>query len=278
MSTGKSIPFSVCMSVYKNDNADDFLTALRSVTLRQTMPPAELILVIDGPISEQLEHTIEVFSKEYTSLTLIRFAENKGHAAARQAGIDASHYNMFAIMDSDDIACPDRFEKELAFMLKHPNIDVVGGQIEEFDTNEENIVSRRIVPQTDEDIKSYLKYRCPMNFMTIMARKEAVMKVGGVIDWFCEEDYFLWIRMAQNNCIFANLPTILVSVRVSDALYSRRGGWRYFKSERAIQKYMLQHHMITWPQYCFNVIGRFIIQVCIHNKFRGFLYKKLLRQ
>ena len=55
--------YSVCMSVYKNDNAAHFLTALRSMS-RQTIPPDEIVLVVDGPIGERLEGIIAQFSKE----------------------------------------------------------------------------------------------------------------------------------------------------------------------------------------------------------------------
>lgn len=278
MKESTHIPFSVCMSVYKNDKAEDFLTALRSVTVRQTVSPNELILVVDGPIAENLEQQINIFQQEYTTLQVIRLATNQGHATARQTAIDAAQHSLVAIMDSDDIARPDRFEKQLAFIANHPEVDVVGGQIEEFDTDEQHIVSKRIVPQTDEAIKQYLKARCPMNFQTIMARKEAVIKVGGVIDWFCEEDYYLWIRMVQNDCRFANLPDTLVSVRVGDALYSRRGGWKYFASERGIQRYMLRNNIIAFPRYVYNVLGRFVIQVCIPNQLRAFIFQKLFRK
>jgi glycosyltransferase involved in cell wall biosynthesis len=266
------------MSVYKNDKAADFLVALRSVTVHQTVSPDELILVVDGPIAENLEQQIATFQQEYSPMQVIRLATNQGHAAARQTAIDNAQYPLITIMDSDDIARADRFEKELAFMENHPEVDVIGGQIEEFDTDEQHIVSKRIVPQTDEDIKQYLQSRCPMNFQTIMARKEAVMKVGGIIDWFCEEDYYLWIRMAQNDCSFANLPDTLVSVRVGDALYSRRGGWKYFVSERGIQRYMLKHRIITCPRYIYNVLGRFVVQVCIPNQLRAFIFQKFFRK
>lgn len=271
-------PLTVCMAVYKNDNAEDLLTALRSVTLSQTVPPAELVLVVDGPVPESIEQAIDTFSKEFVPFIVIRFAENRGHAAARQAGIDAASNPLIAIMDSDDISRPDRFEKELAYLTSHPDADVVGGQIEEFETDKEHIISKRVVLLTDEDIKHYLKSRCPMNFQTIMAKKESILKVGGVIDWYCEEDYYLWIRMVQNGCVFANLPDTLVYVRVGNGMYARRGGWKYFTSERGIQRYMLSHRIITLPRYVYNVIGRFVIQVCIPDRLRAFIFQTLFRK
>lgn len=118
-------PYSVCMSVYKNDNAAHFITALRSMS-QQTIPPDEIVLVVDGPIGESLENTIVQFSKEYAALKVIRFAENRGHAAARQAGIDNANNELM--------------------------IDVVGGQIEELIGESHNIVGISIVPKESEEI------------------------------------------------------------------------------------------------------------------------------
>lgn len=270
-------PYSVCMSVYKNDNAAHFITALRSMS-QQTIPPDEIVLVVDGPIGESLENTIVQFSKEYATLKVIRFAENRGHAAARQAGIDNARNELVAIMDSDDIAVPNRMEQQLDFMSRHPNTDVLGGQIEEFIGETNNVVGRRVVPTGNKEIKRYLKSRCPMNLMTILCKKSAVLSVGGFKDWFCEEDYYLWIRMSLAEKRMANVDTTLCHVRVGEEMYQRRGGWKYFKSERGIQRYMWQHHLITYPRYCYNVFIRFLVQVAMPNKMRGWVFRKFARK
>lgn len=273
----KHIPFSVCMSVYKNDDPSDFQTAIRSVTVQQKIQPDEVILVADGPIPETLQQVITSFSKEYKPLRFIPLETNQGHAIARQTAIEASRYEWVAVMDSDDIALPDRFEKQLEYIASHPDIDVIGGQITEFAYRPENIIGSRIVPCSDAGIKQYLKSRCPMNFVTVMLRKQALVNVGGLIDWFCEEDYYLWIRMAIAGCTFANLPTPVVNVRVSNGMYQRRGGWKYFWSERGIQKFMLRHRIISLPRYCYNVLGRFAVQVLMPDNVRSFIFQKFFR-
>lgn len=272
------IPFSVCMSVYKNDNPKDVLTALRSISKDQTVRPTEIILVVDGPIPQELDKTISDFSKGYATLTLLRLEANQGHAVARQTAIETAACEWIAIMDSDDIARPDRFEKQLHFLAANPEVDILGGQIEEFIGSPDNIVGKREVPLQDNDIKHYLKARCPMNFVTIMAKKQVLENAGGIIDWYCEEDYYLWIRLALQNAVFANCPETLVDVRVGAEMYQRRGGWKYFKSERGIQRYMWKHHLISFPRYVYNVLGRFVVQVLMTNKVRSFVFQKLFRK
>ena len=117
-----------------------------------------------------------------------------------------------------------------------------------------------------------------MNFVTVMYRKSAINHVGGFIDWYCEEDYYLWIRLAQAGYDFANLPDNLVNVRVGKEMYKRRGSWKYFKSEAKLQGYMLRHGIISLPRYCFNVAGRFAVQVAMPNKLRGFIFQKIFRK
>lgn len=117
-----------------------------------------------------------------------------------------------------------------------------------------------------------------MNLVTVMYRKGDIQRIGGFMDWYCEEDYYLWIRLAQNNYQFYNIQKNLVNVRVGKEMYSRRGGWRYFKSEARLQWYMLCNGVICFPRYAINTMGRFVVQVLMPNKIRGFVFQKLFRK
>jgi glycosyltransferase involved in cell wall biosynthesis len=269
--------FSVCISVYKNDNPTEFRSAFDSI-INQTVPPSEIVLVEDGPVSGELELLVKEIESQIEILKVIRLPKNVGHAGARQAAMNAATNDLVAIMDADDISVNNRFELQLKAYTLRTDSAVIGGQIKEFVGEQTNVVGERIVPENDKDIKAYLKSRCPMNFVTVMYRKSAVENVGGFIDWYCEEDYYLWIRLAQQGYKFYNLPDNLVNVRVGEEMYQRRGGWRYFKSEARLQRYMLNHHIISLPQYLYNVIGRFVLQVAMPNKIRGVIFQKLLRK
>lgn len=270
-------PFSVCMSVYRNDNPIHFLTAIRSV-INQTIPPNEIVLVIDGPIPEELRNAINTVKSEIENFKIIPFAENKGHAAARQAGVDNASNDLIAIMDADDIAVENRFEIQLKTFEEHPDVSVVGGNISEFIENTDNVVGKRICPESNKEIIGYLKARCPMNLVTVMMKKSDVLKVGGFIDWYCEEDYYLWVRLALNGYKFYNIQENLVNVRVGRDMYKRRGGWKYFKSEAKLQKYMWQNDIIGLTRMCYNILGRFVVQVAMPNWLRGFVFQKLFRK
>lgn len=267
--------FTVCMSVYKKSKPDEFLAAFNSI-IHQTAPPNEIILVIDGPISKELESEIDSL-RSNESLKIIKLPENKGLGNALRIGVENASNDLIARMDSDDISLSNRFELQLNYFIQHPNTDVLGGQVTEFIDTPDHIIGKRIVPLNNKEIYAYMKKRCAMNHPSVMLRKEAVIYAGNYQDWFLNEDYYLWIRMMSNKCKFANLDQILVNLRVSNGLYERRGGWSYFKSEAGIQVLLHKYHFISWFREIYNIFLRLIIQILLPNRVRAFIYQTLLR-
>ena len=269
------MPFSVSMCVYGKDDSAHFQDAVNSI-LDQTVKPSEVVLVVDGPVPQELDSVINNFESNPV-FNVIRLPQNMGHGVARRTGLDNCKYDFVALMDADDLSIRNRFELQLQEFEKNPNLDIVGGNITEFVDNPENVVGKRIVPGSDLQIKAYLKKRCPMNQVTVMFKKTSVQKVGGYIDWYCDEDYYLWNRMYLANMTFSNVPKILVNVRVGRDMYQRRGSWKYFKSEAKLQWFMFRNKIISFPTYLYNVIIRFCLQVLMPNKLRGVIFQKFAR-
>lgn len=270
--------FSVAMSVYKNDNSIHFKRALDSITELQSIVPNEIVLVVDGPVGDALNEVIENVSEKYDIFNIIRLPENKGLGNALNVAVKNAKYEYIARMDSDDVCEKNRFEQQLSFFSKHPEVDIVGGNISEFIETEDNIVGHRVVPKDNLSIVEYMKSRCAMNHVTVMYKKDVVEKAGGYLDLFWNEDYYLWIRMWLNNAVFANTGTNLVNVRVGEEMYQRRGGTAYFKSEKFLQDFMLRNHMITRFNYIKNIILRFIMQIVLPNKIRGWAFRTFARE
>lgn len=270
--------FTVCTSVYKNDNPEYLKVALDSLLVNQIVKPTEIVLVQDGPVPEETSRVLQDYIDNYgESFLLIKLEKNGGLGNALKIGVENAKYDIIARMDSDDIAAPDRFEKQIAYLEGHPECDIVGGQITEFIGGPSNIVGRREVPLDNEDIYRYMKSRCAFNHPTVMFRKSAVLSVGNYKDWFWNEDYYLWIRMMMNGCVMANLPDVLVNMRSGLDQYSRRGGKRYFDSEIGIKKLMLDNGLITKSEYLINYIERFIIQLLLPNSVRGWVFRTFAR-
>lgn len=271
--------FSICTSIYKNDKPEFVRVALDSMLVNQSVKPNEIVLVQDGPVPDELQQVLQEYESKYPGvMNIIRLEKNGGLGNALKLGVENAKYDICARMDSDDICQPDRFEKQLAYLEAHPDCDIVGGQMTEFIDSPDNIVGRREVPLSNEEIYEFMKSRCALNHVTVMFRKASVLKVGNYQDWFWNEDYYLWVRMMKAGCRFANIPDVAVNVRSGADQYARRGGKKYFDSEIGIKKLMLKEGMISQTQFVINYIERFIIQLMLPNSVRGWVFRTFARK
>jgi glycosyltransferase involved in cell wall biosynthesis len=273
--------FTVSLCVYYKDEPVYFKEALHSI-VKQTLLPAQIVVVVDGEVGKELHKIIDDF-KQYASRLSIEYdvehlSQNLGHGKARKISIEKAKYDLVALMDADDISRSYRFQKQIEVFEKNPSLSIVGGQIMEIEHDTKKEIGKRIVPQSDEKIKEYMKLRCPFNQMTVMFKKNDVIQAGNYQDFFHNEDYYLWIRMYLQGFSFYNINDILVDVRLNESFYSRRGGWRYFVSEYKIQHFMYKNRIILYPRYIFNIAIRFILQIVLTEAMRGYIFKKLARK
>ena len=240
--------FSVLMSVYGKDNASHFREALLSVTINQIVKPKQLVLVEDGPVSESIESVILEVQKQDTSIeyTILKKEKNLGLAAALNSGIPLCKTEWIARMDSDDISYPDRFEKQVSYLIKHPKIDVLGGAVSEFEKEPGDIHSERYVGLTMEEIRKMAQYRTPMNHGTVMYKKSMVQRAGCYSENFGKlEDYKLWVDMMGVGAQFANLNDILMHFRVGNGFIARRSDKREIADWDMLQEYLLKNGVVN---------------------------------
>ena len=265
--------FSVLMSVYHKDNPQWLKQAIDSV-LNNTIKPNQIVLVVDGPIPNELEQVITQYQQH---LDILRLEKNSGLGIALQQGLLKCKYPLVARMDSDDISLPTRFELQLKEFENNPNLTIVGGYIQEFDSQTNETTSVRKVPLEDSQIKKYIKLRSPFNHPTVMFKKEDVLKVGNYQTFYQMEDYYLWARLVKANYQMKNIPEVLLNFRTDKNMFARRGSYKYFKSNKEVSKQMLKMKIINYPYYLFNITVRFITQVLMPNNIRTLFYKKVLR-
>lgn len=267
--------FSVLMSVYYKENPNYLKEAIESI-LNQTVKANEIVIVKDGSLTPELDIVIEGYMNLYGDLfKIVELKKNSGLGIALSKGIENCSFSIIARMDSDDIARRDRFEKQIKIM-ESKNFDVVGSNIAEFDGNINNIISERKVPEFSEDIESFAKKRNPFNHMTVMYKKESVLKVGSYKEFLWFEDYNLWIRIFLNKSKVYNIQEDLVYARTGKEMFSRRGGTKYIKRELEMQKFMLENKFISPLEYFINISQRMLVRL-MPNKIRGLIYIKLLR-
>lgn len=268
--------FSVLLSLYKKENPFYLRQSLDSL-FSQTLLPNEIILVKDGPLTEELEQVVSDYTAKYPILKVIPLVQNQGLGIALNEGLKHCAYDLVARMDTDDISKPNRFEKQIAVFQKCPDLDLVGSWIDEFENTPQEVISIRKVPQFHKDILRYCKMRSPINHVSVMFKKNAVISVGSYMHFPLLEDYYLWVRMLMNGAKFYNIQESLVYVRNSPDMFKRRGGWKYACDEVRFQKVMHQLGMISYWRLVANVMIRFPVRV-MPNKPRELIYKWLLRK
>lgn len=222
--------FSVLMSVYYKEKPEYFDLALNSID-NQTVSPFEIILVEDGPLTLDLYDVINKYKKKWDKkLKIVKLNKNGGLGPALREGTKYVTTNWIARMDTDDVCVPGRFKFQLEEIKKDPNYAIIGGQIDEFMNNPDNIVGSRRVPLNQHDIYNFARYRNPFNHPTVMINRKKLIKVGGYRASDRLEDYNLWIQFIKNSEKVKNLNKILVHMRVNENLYKRRGGLKYLKN------------------------------------------------
>lgn len=253
----KDFDFSVVMSVYRDDVSEFVNKAFNSI-INQSIPPSEVVIVIDGPVGNLLKKEIERISLNLI-VNCIWLEYNVGRGVSRHQGILKAKNNIIALMDADDISDYMRFEKQIS-IIKEGKYNVVGGYISEFSISPKDSKMIRKVPLEHSLILKRSRLMQPMNHVTIMFDKSLYLKSGGYQNYNYIEDYDLIYRLICVNSKFINIPNTLVYVRVSKDQYIRRRGVNYFLEEVKLQTEMYRSNYISLVIYIRNILIRLILR------------------
>ena len=267
--------FSVLMSVYIKEKPEYFRECMESI-LEQTVLPEEIVIVKDGPLTDELEVVLAEYVQRNSQLyTIVPLKTNCGLGLALAEGILHCRNELVARMDTDDICRKDRFELQLKEFAKNPELDICGSHILEFEGAPSNIVAQRKVPIRDADIKQYQKRRDGFNHVAVMYKKSSVLKAGNYQTCMLMEDTYLWVNMFNAGCTAVNIDDFLVYVRIGKDMFERRGGWSYFKKYKEGRKKVRQTGYISFVDYYYTLLIQLVVAL-IPNKIRGWVFKKLL--
>ena len=270
--------YSVLMSVYHKEQPNFLRAAIESM-LKQTVPPSDFVIVCDGTLTEELDAILKEFYKQSPELfQIIRLQENNGLGLALREGLLHCREPLVARMDADDIAFPDRMEKQLRFFENHPEISLIGGQIAEFEETPEKVVQYRLVPEEQKDILHQLKFSNPVNHVTVVFQKEHVLRAGSYPDHPGFEDYHLWTMMLSEGYLFHNIPDVCCLVRADAEMLKRRDGIQYFKNTVRLEKLLRKKKLISLWQYHVNLAVRFGGTVLLPHGLRKKLFSVLMRK
>lgn len=273
----KKYKISVLFSVYKKEKAEYLRQAVESM-VNQTRTVDEIIIVEDGPLTDILYEELNYLEERYGRI-IKRYPlkENRGLGLALKYGVEKCSSELIARMDTDDIAVNNRIEIQEKAFLEDFRLDIVGGHIEEFNTDPRYPHSKRMVPLTHKEIVKYQKMRSAFNHMTVMFKKSAVIRAGNYEHGLYMEDDLLWHNMIYTGSKMKNIDMVLCKVRVGNGMYKRRGGVDYFSFYEEARKKMLERKQISYKDYLLS-LGIQLGVATVPNDTREFIFKKFLRK
>lgn len=270
-------PYSILMSVYGGEQPGYFRKSLQSI-YEQTYKADEVIVICDGPLTDELNAVLDEYTEKLNgSLKTVKLPEKSGTAHCANTGLARCSNEYIMKMDSDDICLPDRAERQMTFLTQHPDIDILGGYIEEFKSDTGENLGIRKTPSDDAEIRKFAKRRAPFNNQTLVYKKTIAEKIGGYCDDLKRcEDYDFMVRMLIEGAKSANLPEVLVKYRVNPANLSRRRNYINTKSFIAVRKKIYKMGYSSFWDFIIPCCGQILLFIT-PSFLTGFLYKKILR-
>lgn len=281
----KEQQFSVLMSVWSGERPEYLDAALASNAQNQSLRPDELVLVLDGELTADLNTVVERWVARgregfCAPVRTVNMGHNAGLAAALNEGLEACAHELVARADSDDISEPHRFEK-LIPALASGRCAVLGSAMYEVDANNTHIEATRAARTNCSGILAALPGRNPLYHPTVAFRKSAVLQLGGYEYVPGAEDWWLWHRLAQAGYRLGNLPDTLVRYRVGAGAYTRRGGVGAWWQDWAIARRLYTGGALSKAGWLKNMgvrtAYRFIPEPVRRAAFRGITSSTSLR-
>lgn len=267
--------YSVLMSIYEKDNSEYLQGAIDSM-LNQTIKPEQFVLVVDGPITEELEWKVKVYA-ENPIFTIVRIKKNGGLANALNTGLEYCRNDLVARMDADDISLPKRCEAELKMFANYSNLVVCGCNIDEFYEEPSNIHASRIVPAKYDEIKKFGKKRQPFNHPTVMYKKGFIKEIGGYPLIRRKEDFDLFSRILVSGAYVRNIDKSLYLYRADEKNYLRRKSKENVKAALYVYTLHKKRGGCSWIDYIV-ICGAEVLFYILPLNIMKILSDKLLRK
>ena len=227
---------AVILPVYRKDKVEYLSKSVESI-LYQTYRNIHLYIGVDGPVGEDLRENLQLLEKQNT-VSVVWFEENRGLACVLNDLLDICFkdgYEYIARMDADDISEPYRFEIQMAYMEKYPEIDVVGGAIKEIDEKGKYRNKTIIYPERPEECRAFFSKRNPHAHPAVLFRKSFFDKLNGKKyrpEYRQNQDTMLWYDGMMAGTKHANIPDVVLKFRMTDAMFKkRRNGWAFAKKQ-----------------------------------------------
>lgn len=270
---------SVLMAVYAKDDPRLFRMSLWSNVLEQSELPDQLVVVVDGPVGQDINEVLEEARVAFSArlgadfMTVLRLPVNQGVAAAMNRAIPHCRGDLIARADADDMSYPDRFRLQKAALAEYPDTDVITAWQHDFSIDEKRIVSVNQCPELPDEIRAMLQLRNPVCQPSMMIRAGTFRRYGTYDETVpLLEDYELHLRWTSAGVRYRCLQIPLIRVSVSAALYQRRGGLAYARREFAFRMRAAQRGILKRGLRFYAVTGLYVVFRSVPASVRRRLY------
>lgn len=276
-SIGHMEPYSILMSVYSGEKPEYLEQSIDSM-INQSYKTNDFVLVCDGKLTDKLDNVIYKYEQQYGDIFhTVRLDNNVGTGQCANIGIEACLNEYIVKMDSDDVALPDRCEKQIKLLCDNPDLDMCGAFIEEFDTDTNEFIAVKKTPESNEEIHKYARRRNPFNNPTLVFKKSFAKKIGGYTTVKRCEDYDFVVRMLNSGAKGANIQEVLVKYRASRSNYERRQNWANTKSFISVRWRIFRMGFSSILDFIIPCTMQMVIFI-LPKSFTGKIYKKFLRR
>lgn len=231
---------AVILPVYKNDKPEWLHNSISSI-INQTYKNYHLFIGVDGPVGNELLSVFKCYEK-LDEIDIVKYEENRGLACVLNDLIDICFnkgYEYVARMDADDISLSERFEKQMAFLEANPEVDVVGGSINEIDEDGNDRGKVIVYPSGPKECYEFFAKRNPHAHPDVLFRKSFFDKAGCKYrpEYRQNQDTMLWLDGMKAGTQHANIPDVVLNFRFTNSLFKkRRNGWAFAKKQLADRK------------------------------------------
>ncbi len=240
---------SVIMPVY---NAEKFLLQAIDSILHQSFADFEF-LICDDCSSDNSPAILQQAAAADARIKIFRNEKNSGVTCSLNRLLQEASAPLIARMDADDIAMPKRLELQFEFMQNHPATAVAGGDLEIIDENN-NTLGMRYYSRSWQEIKKQMMCRSPLAHPSVIMRKNVIDQLGGYLEQPGCEDYYLWLRIAENGYELANLPETLLRYRLSANQIKQRNMKKSLLSTIRLQKkYIFKRGFFSIKALCIMI-------------------------
>lgn len=232
---------SVITAVY---NGERYLSEAIESILAQICRDFEFLIVDDGSTDKSVKILADAARRD-VRIRIITNPGNIGLTRSLNKAFAEARGTLIARMDADDVALPERFERQVAFLQKNPEVGVVGTSYRFINERGETIGEKSILTDNESIQRALIRFN-PFLHSSVMIRKGLLDRIGGYDERYKKaQDYDLWMRLAPL-CKFANLPDALMEKRFTSDMISYAQERKQIRTAVQIRLAALQRGQFPW--------------------------------